>query len=49
MYCMPLPRHFLQSTLYSNVVTSRVSDDRFAPAKWNDFLYASLLAQAVGL
>jgi len=28
-YCMPLPRHVLQSVQYGNVTTMRVSDDRF--------------------
>jgi hypothetical protein len=47
-YCMPLPRHFLQSTKYDNLVTTRVSVDRFSRPRWQDFLYASRLASAVG-
>ncbi|HEU5122912.1 MAG TPA: autotransporter-associated beta strand repeat-containing protein [Verrucomicrobiae bacterium] len=47
-YCMALPRHFLQGTLYNNLVTMRVSNDRFETGKWNKFLYTSQLAGAVG-
>jgi hypothetical protein len=47
-YCMALPRHFLQSSIYSNLVTLRVSGDRFEIGKWNNFLYTSCLANAVG-
>ncbi|HWD91443.1 MAG TPA: autotransporter-associated beta strand repeat-containing protein [Verrucomicrobiae bacterium] len=47
-YCMALPRHFLQGSLYSNLVTMRVSNDRFEIGKWNAFLYASKLAGALG-
>jgi lipopolysaccharide biosynthesis protein len=28
-YCMALPKHFLQSTNYSNVTNIRTSQDRF--------------------
>ena len=48
-YCMPLPSDYMASTLYPNVQTTRVSDDRFELAKWNSFLYDSRLASAVGL
>ena len=47
-YCMALPRHFLQGTLYNNLVTMRVSEDRFEIGKWNSFLYTSKLAGALG-
>lgn len=47
-YCMALPRHFLQGSLYSNLVTMRVSNDRFEIGKWNAFLYTSKLAGALG-
>src|SRR5258708_30705021 len=47
-YCMPLPRDYLQSTLYQNLVTTRVSDDRFARNRWDEFLYNSQLAGALG-
>lgn len=48
-YCMPLPRHFLQSSLYNNLTSIRVSGDRFSNARWDDFLYASDLASALGV
>ena len=47
-YCMPLPRHYLQSTKYDNLVTTRVSNDRFLRSNWQDFFYASRLASALG-
>jgi hypothetical protein len=47
-YCMPLPRHFLQGTKYDNLITTRVSIDRFSRPRWQDFLYASRLASALG-
>ncbi|MGN6371251.1 MAG: hypothetical protein ACTHN5_23605, partial [Phycisphaerae bacterium] len=47
-YCMAPARFFLQSAKYPNVTTLRVSDDRFEPKKYNNFLYTSLLAHAVG-
>ncbi len=48
-YCMPDPRDYLQSTLYNNVLTIRVSDDRFERSHWDAFLYDSRLASALGL
>lgn len=48
-YCMPLPGHFLASTRYQSLRTIRVSDDRFQRSRWDEFLYGSALAQAVGL
>jgi hypothetical protein len=48
-YCMPLPSDYMASTQYSNVQTTRVSDDRFDRDKWDSFLYDSRLASAVGL
>ena len=47
-YCMGMPRHFLQGSLYSNLITMRVSVDRFEISKWNTFLYTSRLASALG-
>jgi len=47
-FCMELPRHYLQSSLYGNLMTLRVSIDRFERGKWNSFLYCSRLASAVG-
>jgi len=48
-YCLPLARHFLQSSLYNNVLTIRVSPDHFARSDWDWFLYTSRLASAVGI
>ena len=48
-YCMPDPRDYLQSTLYNDALTIRVSDDRFDRAYWDEFLYDSRLASALGL
>src|SRR6202795_1943352 len=48
-YCMPLPRHYLQSTKYDNVTTIRTSHDRFGRDKWDEFLYDSRLASALGV
>ena len=48
-YCMPLPGYFLASTRYQDLRTIRVSDDRFQRSRWDDFLYGSALARAVGL
>ncbi len=48
-YCMALPAYFLASTQFQNLRTIRVSDDHFLPARYDDFLYTSGLAHAVGL
>jgi hypothetical protein len=47
-YCMPLPRHFLQGTHYSNLLTIRVSGDRFEQSQWPAFLFNGRLASALG-
>ncbi len=47
-YCMPFPRDFLQESKYSNLTTTRVSNDRFERSKWDAALYTSQLAGAVG-
>ena len=47
-YCMPLPRHFLQGTRYSNLATIRVSGDRFDQQHWPSFLFNGRLASALG-
>jgi hypothetical protein len=47
-YCMPLPRHFLQGTRYSNLLTIRVSGDRFNKQHWTSFLFNGRLASALG-
>ena len=48
-YCMPLPRHYLQSTKYQNLVTTRVSTDGFVRERWRTFFYGSRLAWSLGL
>lgn len=47
-YCLPYPRDMLQESEYSNLTTTRVSDDRFERSKWDAALYTSQLASAVG-
>ena len=48
-YSMALPRHILASSRFANVTTVRLSQDRFRRDRWDDFLYGSRLASAVGL
>ena len=48
-YCMALPRHYLQSSKYQNLVTARVSEDGFSRSRWRPFFYSSRLAWSVGL
>jgi len=48
-YCMALPRHYLQTSKYDNITTIRTSNDRFDRSKWDEFLYASRLASALGV
>jgi hypothetical protein len=48
-YCMPYPCYFMQGSRYENLTTIRTSGDRFNPGKWNDFLYTSRLASALGI
>lgn len=48
-YCMAEPKHFLQSTNYSNVTTIRASQDRFGANRWTSFFYSSRFASAIGL
>lgn len=48
-YCMPYPCYFLQGCRYPALTTSRVSNDRFGLNHWNDFLYTSRLAYALGI
>ena len=47
-YCMPLPRHFLQGSRYSNLLTIRTSGDRFGREHWESFLFNGRLASALG-
>ncbi|HET7452242.1 MAG TPA: hypothetical protein VFL12_05840, partial [Thermoanaerobaculia bacterium] len=48
-YCMAFPGDVLQSTLYPNVTTARLSSDRFERKEWAWFLHGALLERAVGL
>jgi hypothetical protein len=48
-YCMPYACYFLQGCRYPNLTTIRTCTDRFGPSRWNDFLYTSRLASALGL
>jgi hypothetical protein len=48
-YCMASPRHFMQSSKYSNLTTIRTSADRLGRDRWSDFLYTSRLASALGV
>ena len=48
-YCMALPRFFLQGSRYANLTTIRTSDDRFERSRWDNFLFVSQLARAVGI
>ena len=47
-YCMATPRFFLQGAKYGNLTTIRTSGDRLERSKWNDFVYTSQLAYAIG-
>src|SRR5262249_14326289 len=38
-YCMPMPRHYLQTAVYDNVTTIRTSEDRFDRNRWDEFLF----------
>jgi hypothetical protein len=49
IYCMVLPRLFLQGSTSTEVSIIRCSGDRFEPHKWQDFLYTSSLASALGI
>jgi hypothetical protein len=48
-YCMALPWNNLQSTLYQNLETTRVSLDRFDRSKWDTFLFGSKVANSLGV
>lgn len=48
-YCTAPPNDFLQSASYPALTTIRVSHDRFTRSRWDDFLYTSRLASALGL
>src|SRR5262249_13965308 len=48
-YCMAAPRDYLQSARYDNVTTIRTSGDRFDRNQWDEFLFASRFAGALGI
>jgi hypothetical protein len=49
-YCMVLPRYVMQAgAKYENFTSLRVSDDRFDRGRWHQFVYGSVMAQAVGV
>ena len=48
-YCMAMPRDYLQSVRYDNVTTIRTSGDRFDRNQWDEFLFASRFASAMGI
>ncbi|HMX63466.1 MAG TPA: hypothetical protein PKD58_10400, partial [Candidatus Sumerlaeota bacterium] len=47
-YCMPYACYYMQGARYENLTTVRTCTDRFNPIRWNDFLYVSRLASALG-
>ncbi len=49
IYCMPLPRFFLQSAVTPNLSMIRCSNDYFIQQRWRHFVYTSSLAHAMGL
>jgi hypothetical protein len=46
---MPFAAHFMQGCRYENLTTIRTSGDRFNLGRWNNFLYTSRLAAALGI
>ncbi len=48
-YCMPLPRHILQGSLYNNLMSSRLSGDGFDTTNWKQFIYGSRFAYSIGI
>ncbi|HKX00090.1 MAG TPA: hypothetical protein VJN43_20280 [Bryobacteraceae bacterium] len=48
-YCMPRARDYLQTSRYNNLTTMRTSGDRFDRSHWDQFLYGSRLAGALGV
>lgn len=48
-YCMPAPADYMQGTRYANLTSIRTSDDRFEAKKWDQFLYDSQIAYALGI
>ena len=48
-YCMATPRHLLQGSKYGHLTTARLSEDVFNRDRWDQFLYSSRLATALGV
>ncbi len=48
-YCMATPSHFMQGSKYSNLTTIRTSTDHFDRTRWQEFLYSSRFASALGI
>ena len=48
-YCMATPRHLMQGSRYDNLTTARLSEDIFCRDRWDQFLYSSRLASALGI
>src|ERR1051326_818415 len=49
VYCMPTWAHILQSTKYSHVLVARVANDGLVRTHWDELLFNSRIAGAVGL
>ena len=49
MYCMPLWGDLMQSSKYNNVFATRLSEDFLGRTHWDEFLFNSPIAAAVGL
>jgi hypothetical protein len=47
-YCMELPCNYLQGSKYDNLTSVRVAGDRFERGKWEEALYTSHMAAALG-
>ncbi len=47
-YCMPVPSEILEESRFSNLTTSRVSNDHFLRAHWYPFVFTSQFAAAMG-
>ena len=49
VYCMPTWAHLLQSTKYANVMVARVAHDGLFRTNWDELMFNSRLAGALGL
>jgi hypothetical protein len=48
-YCMAMPHHYLDSVRHDNVTTIRTSGDRLDRSRWDEFLFATRFASALGV